>query len=128
MPGFNEYGTHNNEFNKQYKKSIVDKIQEKTLKARIEKDENYLMHILKKAKDDASVVASLAVGDELHITGVDKTYYKCTFGKKTGYVSESSVVVIKKGHGDVNPGYVGSNCWIKYENTFCQSYHCQYRH
>ena len=74
-------------------------------------------NLLKKAKDDASVVASLAVGDELHITGVDKTYYKCTFGKKTGYVSESSVVVIKKGHGDVNPGYVGSNCWIRYENT-----------
>ena len=74
-------------------------------------------NLLKKAKDDASVVASLAIGDELHITGVDKTYYKCTFGKKTGYVSESSVVVIKKGHGDVNPGYVGSNCWIKYENT-----------
>lgn len=51
MPGFHEYEKHDSEFNNIYKKSIVDKIQEKTLKTRIEKDEKILENILKKAKD-----------------------------------------------------------------------------
>ena len=71
----------------------------------------------KNAKTSSSKVATLAVGDELEITGSKNTFYKCTFNKKKGYVSKDDVVDIGNNHGEVFQDYVGQICWIKYENT-----------
>ena len=71
----------------------------------------------KNAKTSSSKVATLAVGDELEITGSKNTFYKCTFNKKKGYVSKDDVVDIGNNHGEVFQEYVGQICWIKYENT-----------
>lgn len=73
--------------------------------------------LYKDSKTSSSAVATLAAGDELLITGNKGAFYKCTFGKKTGYIPEENVVIIKKGHGNVNTGYVKANCWILYDNT-----------
>ena len=74
-------------------------------------------NLYKSSKASSDVVASLAAGDELLIKDVKGAFYKCTFGKKTGYIPESNVVVINKGHGNVNTGYVKSNCWILFDST-----------
>lgn len=71
----------------------------------------------KVARETAGTVATLAAGDELTIVDTNKTFYKCKFGSKTGYVKAEDVVVLASGHGDINKGAVNQNCWIKYENT-----------
>ena len=74
--------------------------------------------LFKDAKDDADAVeAGLVVGDELEITGVKNSFYSVKFNGKTGYVKPSNVKVLEKGHGEANPGYVKSNCWILYDCT-----------
>ena len=80
-------------------------------------DTTVSVDLLKDAKEGADVVASLAVGDELLIESKSGSYYYCTFGGKKGYVSMYDVQVIKSGHGEVNNGYVNSNCWILYDST-----------
>ena len=74
--------------------------------------------LFKKAKEDADAIeAGLVVGDELEITDVSNGFYKVKFNDKTGYVKPSEVKVLEKGHGEANPGYVKSNCWILYDCT-----------
>ena len=74
--------------------------------------------LFKNAKDDADAVeAGLVIGDELEITGVKNSFYSVKFNGKTGYVKPSEVKVLEKGHGEANPGYIKSNCWILYDCT-----------
>ena len=74
--------------------------------------------LFKDAKEDADAVeAGLVVGDELEITDVKNGFYKVKFNDKTGYVKPSEVKVLENGHGEANPGYIKSNCWILYDCT-----------